>query len=163
MVEGGRVEERFRPRWKIAVFISSWLPLLGAAFIATFVRPIDTRLVIAILVLVVSPLPTIRRVRKRSLTVTDDGLELQRDRYALRVPWDAVSGVRRCRLQGVMAVDELQLADSTLIGRNSRGRNQQISPRVRKHAGARCIHISIYDKDWRDGRIGTELRSRGVL
>ena len=56
-----------------------------------------------------------RRVRRRTVTVTAEGLEVQRDKYRLLVPWPAIAKVQRRRHQLVVAVDELVVTGADVV------------------------------------------------
>ena len=42
--------------------------------------------------------PRFDRVRQRTLTIEPGGLEVQRDRYAMQIPWESVTGVQQRKL-----------------------------------------------------------------
>lgn len=103
---------------------------------------------------------SVLRVRRRTLNVSDAGIDVQRDKYAIFVSWDEVVAVRRRRHQRAIPVDELVLSGSRLIGRSSTGRTTTLPKSLSAHPAARRIQISLYDKAWRDGPIGFQLHGR---
>jgi hypothetical protein len=104
-----------------------------------------------------------RRPRRRSLTSTSEGVLVQRDGYRLVAGWQDIAGVRVGRHQGLFPVEELVLARSELRPMDSRGRPSRV-PQGAQQAGAdRRIQVSFYDKNWRTGAIGDQLRRRGIL
>jgi hypothetical protein len=152
-----------RVRWPIAFATSALAPILLGVVVAVVVRPVGLGMGLAIVVAGVLSAIAVRRVRRRTLSVSPDGLVVQRDKYGLHAPWEAVVGVQRRRLQGVLAVDELALSESTPVARNSRGQSSRLPSTLAGHPAALRIQVSVYDKNWRNGPIGNELRLRGVL
>jgi hypothetical protein len=105
-----------------------------------------------------------RRVRSRTLTVSSDGLEVQRDKYRLFVPWTAVNTVQSRRHQLVMAVEELVVAGADVVALDHRGTSTNLPKQlVAAHPASTRVMVSLYDKDWRQGPIGHRLRQDGVL
>ncbi|MFD6177867.1 MULTISPECIES: hypothetical protein [unclassified Isoptericola] len=103
------------------------------------------------------------RARRRTLTVSDDGLAVQRDRYRLQVPWDHVTGVARRRHQLLLVVDELQVRDPEILALDSRGRATVLPPGLGAHPATTRIQVSLYDLDWRDGPVGAHLGREGIV
>lgn len=105
-----------------------------------------------------------RRVRRRTLTVTPDGLEVQRDKYRLVLPWSAVSKVQHRRHQRVMTVEELVISNASVAALDHRGRPTTLPHHLmRSHPAPTRVMVSLYDKSWRQGPIGERLRQDGVL
>lgn len=105
-----------------------------------------------------------RRVRRRTLTVNSDGLEVQRDQYRLIVPWTAISGVQHRRHQRVMAVEELVVTGADVVPLDYRGESTSLPQQLLAgHPAPTRVMVSLYDKDWREGPIGDRLRQDGVL
>jgi len=105
-----------------------------------------------------------RRVRRRTLTVTADGLEVQRDTYRLLVPWPAVAAVQHRRHQLVVAVEELVVKSAEVVPLDHRGRSTSLDTElIAQHPAASRVMVSLYDKQWRRGPIGERLRRDGVL
>jgi hypothetical protein len=105
-----------------------------------------------------------QRVRRRTLTVTPDGLEVQRDTYRLIVPWSAVTKVQQRRHQMVMAVEELVADGASIVPLDSRGQTTTLPNQlVAGHPASTRVMVSLYDKSWREGPIGGRLRRAGVL
>lgn len=106
--------------------------------------------------------PALARVRGRTLTISDSGLLLQRDKYVLSAPWDSITGVERRKVWGVIPVEELTLSSGELIARGSRGNTAPTPEALAKDPAARRIQISFYDEHWRDGPVGDHLRRLGL-
>jgi hypothetical protein len=104
----------------------------------------------------------IRTPRRRSLACTDEGLVVQRDAYRLLARWEDVAGVRT-RWHQLLRVEELLLTGSELQPVDSRGRTSQVPRGVQRRGADLVVQVSFYDKNWRDGPIGDELRRRGVI
>jgi len=105
-----------------------------------------------------------RRVRRRTLTVKREGLEMQRDQYRLIVPWTAIKGVQHRRHQRVMAVEELLVAGADIVPLDYRDQSTTLPQQlVAGHPAPTRVMVSLYDKDWREGPIGDRLRQDGVL
>jgi hypothetical protein len=68
------------------------LPSVVPILLFMLMRPLVLALP-AMLVLLAFRTWSMVRVSRRTLTVTDDGVQLQRDRYRLDAPWRAVVGV----------------------------------------------------------------------
>lgn len=102
------------------------------------------------------------RPRRRTLAWTEDGLVVQRDAYRLHATWDDVAEVRT-RWHQLLRVEELVLTRSELRPVDSRGRTSQIPKGVRRRGADRIVQVSFYDKNWREGPIGEQLRRRGVI
>ncbi len=105
-----------------------------------------------------------RRVRRRTLTVTPEGLEVQRDEYRLVVRWEAISKVQDRRHQRVMAVEELVVDGASVVPLDYRGRTMTLPSQLTAgHPAPTRVMVGLYDKSWRDGPIGERLRGNGVL
>jgi hypothetical protein len=105
-----------------------------------------------------------RRVRRRTVTVTAEGLEVQRDKYRLLVPWSAIAKVQRRRHQLVVAVEELVVTGADVVPLDSRGRSTSLdTTSLEGRPAAGRVMVSLYDKQWRQGPIGERLRRNGVL
>lgn len=104
------------------------------------------------------------RVRRRTLTVNSDGLEVQRDQYRLIVPWTAINGVQHRRHQRVMAVEELMVTGADVVPLDYRGKPTSLPQQLAAgHPASTRVMVSLYDKNWRDGPIGDGLRQNGML
>ena len=89
-----------------------------------------------------------RRVRRRTLTVTAEGLEVQRDTYRLLV----------------VAVEELVVKGADVVPLDYRGRSTSLdTTSLEGRPAASRVMVSLYDKQWRQGPIGERLRRDGVL
>jgi hypothetical protein len=104
-----------------------------------------------------------RRPRRRGLAWTDQGLVVQRDAYRLLASWEDVAEVRSRRIQGLLRADELVVSRSDLQAVDSRGRASAIPDGVRRSGADQRIQMSFFDKNWRRGRIGDELRRRDLI
>ena len=105
-----------------------------------------------------------RRVRRRTLTVTAEGLEVQRDKYRLLVPWPAIATVQHRRHQLVVAVEELVVKGADVVPLDYRGRSTSLdTTSLEGRPAASRVMVSLYDKQWRQGPIGERLRRDGVL
>ena len=103
------------------------------------------------------------RVRRRLLQIGDTGLHVQRDKYALDVSWDsAIEISHRRMLLGLIRVDDVTFTESTVIPTDSRGRPTAVPSKLAGHPGRTRVQINFYDKGWRSGSIGKELRLRGI-
>lgn len=100
---------------------------------------------------------SLRPVRRRFLTVTPAGLEVQRDAYALRARWDQVVGVQRRRHQGLIPVEELLLAAAEVVPRTSTGKVKPPPGSLQGHPATTRVMVSVYDRAWREGPIGDHL------
>lgn len=102
------------------------------------------------------------RVSRRALTLTGDGVQLQRDKYRLDASWDAVVGVDLGRRRGLVTADELILAESRIIELDHRNQTTTLPKAFQDHPARRRVQVSLYDRDWASGPIGERLRSRGI-
>jgi hypothetical protein len=107
-------------------------------------------------------IPGLIRASHRSLTITNDGIELQRDKYRLDASWDAVVGLERGRRRGLLRADELLLADSRISAVDYRGRRTTLPPGLEGHPATRRVQVNFYDGDWATGPIGEHLKAKGV-
>lgn len=148
----------YRMRWPWAVATSAGVPVIIGVIITLLIRPVwfgstvGSTLVIALTAL------SLRRVRRRTLTVTDSGLEVQRDKYAMIVGWNEVARVQRRRHQLFIPVEELVLSGSELVARSSSGKSTSLPPSLSGHPATRRILMSLYDKGWRHGPVGDHLQ-----
>jgi len=150
-------------RWTIALGTSVPTALLLLVSLSVVVKPAAVGVGLGAAFSAVAAGTSIARVRRRSLSVSETGLEVQRDKYVLTAPWSAVVGVAHRRIWGLLAVDELLLAHSHPVGRSSKGRAVAVPRRLPGHPASRRIQVSVYDKAWRQGPIGDHLRASGVL
>ena len=125
-------------RWPVALTRAFLAPGLGGALVAVLVDPWPVGLLLGLALAASFGALTLSRVRRRTLTVTADGLRLQLDDDPLEARWEEVTGIRRRRLGGVLRVEELTLGDGP------------------------TVPVSLYDSAWRDGPIGEQLRRRGI-
>ena len=102
------------------------------------------------------------RASRRALTLSDDGVQLQRDKCRLDAPWHTVVGVDRGRRRGLVKADELILADSRIIALDHRNQATTLPKRLQGHPATSRVQVSLYDRDWASGPIGERLRARGI-
>jgi hypothetical protein len=138
-------------------------PILCCLAVAVAIRPVAIGILLGVIVAAAVGAVSVRRVRRRAMHVTGEGLEVQRDKYGLQASWAAVTGVRQSRLLRLVPVDVLVLAEATPIARTSRGKTTTPPARLAHHPAAKAVQVSFYDKDWCAGVIGDELRRRGIL
>lgn len=104
-----------------------------------------------------------RRPRRRSLSCTSEGVLVQRDGFQLVAGWQDIAGTRVGRHQGLLPVEELLLSRSEVRPVDSRGRSSRVPHGLQQAGVDRRIQVSFYDKNWRTGQIGDQLRRRGIL
>lgn len=99
------------------------------------------------------------RTRRQTLTVSDEGMVVQRPSYRLMAAWSDVIEVRQ-RPGMVAKVDELVLRDARTESVDDRGKTGRL-PRTMTEddIALRRIRVSNFDKHWRDGPIGDHLRA----
>jgi hypothetical protein len=102
------------------------------------------------------------RVRRRTLTVFDDVLVVQRDQYRLIVPWQGIRAVQRRRHQMLMNVEELVCSGSQVEAVDSRGRASSLPHGLEQHPALTRVMVSLYAKDWSQGPIGERVRGLGI-
>ncbi len=146
-------------RWSLVLVTVLPVPLVMGAVVgvtggSVWLGPLVAAIGVALLVR--SPLC-------RGLACTDEGILVRRDAYRLIARWDDVVEVSVRRRQFLLRAEELILADSEVQPIDSRNRPSRIPPAVYKAGADRRIQVSFYDKHWRTGRIGEELRLRGVI
>ena len=149
-------------RWSIALVQAFLAPGLAAVLVAAFVDPWPVGLLLGLALAASFGSPTLARARRRTLTLTTEGLELQRDRYRLSARWEDVTGIRHRRLAGFFPVEELLLGERELTARTSTGREGELPGGLVDHPASRRVQVSLYDTSWWDGPIGEQLRRRGV-
>ena len=155
----------YRIRVLVAVMTSATLPLLvGAGWVllgAVFDSPLTAE--VGVLLAVAMFTRNLVRVRRRTLTVTDQGLVVQRDQYRLTVPWSGVQGVQRRNHQRVMRAEELLVEGAQVEALDRRGRPTDVESQLEGHPATTRVMVSLYDRGWRSGPIGDRLRELGVL
>ena len=151
----------YRLRKPFVLLEAFLVPSVGAVLLLLTVRPLKLALA-AVLVLLAIGAWGLVRVSRRSLTVTDEGMQLQRDKYRLTAPWDAVEAVHRGRRRGLVKADELILADSWIVAIDHAGRTTALPKGVEGHPAPRRVQVSLYERDWPSGPIGQHLRARGI-
>lgn len=155
----------YRIRPAVAALSCATVPLLVVAAWALLGLAVDSPPTIAVGVLLGLALfvRNLVRVRRRSLTVSDDGLVVQRDSYRLVVPWAGIRGVRRRTHQLVMRAEELVVTGAQVEAVDPRGRPQDVGSQLDGHPATTRVMISFYDRHWREGPVGRRLRDSGIL
>lgn len=154
---------RYRIRRLVAAGTSATVPLPVLVTATILIQPVTLGITVGLLVAAALFTPSYVRVRRRTLTVTDEGLEVQRDQYRLFVPWRGVRKVQRRRHQVLLAVEELVVTDAHVAALDRRGRTTSVPNRLSNHPAQSRVMVSLYDKQWRRGPIGDRLRLDGVL
>lgn len=88
-----------------------------------------------------------RRVRRRTRTVTPDGIEVQRDKYRLVFAWNQVSNVQNRRHQRVMDVEELVVHEAATQAVDHRGRATTLPSGLASHPAPTRVMVSLYNKE----------------
>ncbi len=155
----------YRIRPAVAVTTSATVPLLVVAAWVLLGLAVDSppTIVVGGLVAVLLFVRNVLRVRRRSLTVTDEALVVQRDAYRLVVPWSGVRGVQHRTHQVVMRAEELVVSGARVEEVDPRGRPTEVATQLDGHPATTRVMVSLYDRDWREGPIGRRLRDRGLL
>ena len=151
----------YRLRKPIALLESFLVPIVMSAVTLVVVRPFAFALPV-VLVLLGFGAWTLRRVSRRTLTVTEDGIRLQRDNYRLETPWHAIVGVERGRRRGLVTADELALAESTIIALDRHDNTTTLPQGLAGHPATRRVQISLYDHDWAASPLGERLKAQGL-
>ena len=151
-----------RIRRSVAAATSLTVPVVVCLLLVLLVRPRFVGVTAGLLFLAGSALTSYARVRRRTLTLLDEGLLVQRDGYRMFVPWQGVVRVQPRRHQWVLVVEELVVTGARVEPRDSRGRTVALPRRLPTHPGSTRVLLSVYDKHWRTGPIGARLRSLGV-
>ncbi|MFD6445077.1 hypothetical protein ACFWEJ_08240 [Promicromonospora sp. NPDC060204] len=152
----------YRIRQDLAVLLVLPIPILTAAIslvLITTQQPVLVALaVVYIAVSMVLAIRMYRRVRNRTLTVSESGVTVQRDAYRIEAPWSEVVGIDRKRRQGLLA-DELVLANPVVTFVDAAGKPTRVPKAAAGHPALQRIQVSFYDKSWREGPIGDRLRA----
>jgi hypothetical protein len=149
--------ETYRIRWPWALAASVGAPVIIGVVTALLI-PGWLGWTAGLTLMVALTALSLRRVRRRTLTVTASGLEVQRDKYAMIVGWNEVVRVQRRRHQLFIPVEELMLSGSKLVARSSSGKSTSLPPSLSGHPATRRILMSLYDKRWRHGPVGDNLQ-----
>ena len=156
----------YRIRRSVAIASSASVPLLCGAAIAIaltlVIRPLWLCALLGLLFSLVTMTLIVSRVRRRTLTVYDDVLVVQRDQYRLIVPWQGITAVQHRRHQKMMNVEELVCSGCRVEAVDSRGRQSTLPPGLEQHPALTRVMVSLYAKEWRLGPIGDKVRLRGV-
>jgi hypothetical protein len=94
-----------------------------------------------------------RRARRRALTVTDDGVELQYDDYRLVAPWSALRMTQKAGWWG-LTHDVLHVDEATVLALDGDGEPTSISKRMTAQKVRTTVRLGDFDRDWRDGPLG---------
>lgn len=154
---------RYRIRRSVALGSSLTVPLVCCLVVVAIIRPLTLGIAVGLGFAVAMTVANYTRVRRRSLTVSAEGLEVQRDTYGMFVPWPGVLRIQRRRHQWLFDVEELVVTDSRLLGRDSRGRPRALPEKLHQHPAGQRILLSLYDKEWRRGPIGEQLTRQGIF
>jgi hypothetical protein len=144
-------------RWGPTLLTTAPVPVLLGVAVALLVHPLALGVAAGLVVAAIITAARAQRVRRRTLTILDDGLEVQRDSYALHIPWANVTGVRHRRLQGLLAVEELIVTNALVIERDSRGKAAAPPAKLTGSPALSRVQVSLYDQNWRQGPIGKHL------
>lgn len=151
----------YRLRKPIALLESFLLPSVLSVLVLLVVRPFVFALPV-VLVLLAFGAWTLRRVSRRTLTVTEAGIQLQRDNYRLEAPWHAIVDVERGRRRGLVTADELALAESTIIALDRNDNTTKLPQGLASHPATRRVQVSVYDRDWATSPLGERLKAQGL-
>lgn len=151
----------FRVRKPFVLLEAFLVPSVLAILLLLLIRPLVLALP-AVLVLLAFGTWTMLRASRRALTLTDDGVQLQRDKYRLDAPWHKVVGVDHGRRRGLVKADELILADSRIIALDHRNQTTTLPKGMQNHPATSRVQVSLYDREWASGPIGERLRARGI-
>ena len=149
---------RYPLRWVPTLLSTAPVPILLGVAVALLLRPLALGIAGGVVVAAIITAVRAQRVRRRTLTITEDGLQVQRDSYALDIPWTNITGTRSRRLQGMLPVEELIVTDARIIERDSRGKAAAPSSKLAGSPALTRVQVSLYDKNWRSGPIGERLR-----
>ncbi|WP_343986265.1 hypothetical protein [Terrabacter terrae] len=151
----------FRVRKPFALLEAFLAPSVVAVLSLLLIRP-PVRAIPAVLVSLAFGTWIMLRGSRRALTLTDDGVQVQRDKYRMDVPWHTVVGVDRGRRRGLVRADELILADSRIVALDHRNQTTTLPKGLQGHPATSRVQVSLYDRDWASGPIGEHLRARGI-
>ena len=157
---------RYRIRRSVAIATSATVPtlcgLVVALLLTVTIDPAWVGLAAGFVSALVMGSHFVSRVRRRTLTVFDDALVVQRDQYRLIVPWQGITAVRLRRHQKLMTVEELVCSGSQVEAVDSRGRASALPHGLEQHPALTRVMVSLYAKDWRQGPLGDKVRDLGI-
>ncbi|WP_326819787.1 hypothetical protein [Streptosporangium sp. NBC_01756] len=154
----------YRPRWSLAFFSGA----VGAIMLAVVYcllalvlgLPANATAVVAMAVSVAYLLFIMAKVRRRSLTVTEQGMIAQRDTFRATVNWADFIDAQPERIGGLYPVDVMTFSVGAVEPVDVKGRRRKaVSPRIQTIGADRRIQVGVYTSDWRAGPIG-ELVAR---
>ncbi|GAA3522204.1 hypothetical protein FHR32_000959 [Streptosporangium album] len=154
----------YRPRWSLAFFSGG----VGAVVLAVVYcllaialgLPANLMATVTVTVSVVYLLFIVMKVRRRSLTVTEEGMIAQRDTFRVAVSWADFVDVQPRRIGGLYPVDVMTFSVGAVEPVDVRGRRRKaVPPKVHTIGADRRIQVGVYAPDWRTGPIG-ELVAR---
>jgi MFS superfamily sulfate permease-like transporter len=154
---------RYRIRWPIVIGTTVPAPLIVGIVVAVVVRPVALGVAVGVLAAGFFAVSSSRRMRRRWLEIDDDGLRVQRDRYALEASWADATSVSARKVLGILPVEELFLSERTLIARASNDKDVVFPPKLPEYLATRRVQVNLYDKNWRTGPIGDQLRRRRLI
>lgn len=154
----------YRPRWSLAFFSggvsAAVLALVYCLLAVALGLPAGLTAAVAVIVSAVYLLLVVVKVRRRSLTVTEEGMIAQRDAFRVAVKWVDFVDVQSKRLGGLYPVDIMTFSVGAVEPVDGRGRRRKrIPPKVHTIGADRRIQVGVYAPDWRTGPIG-ELIAR---
>ncbi|MEV0228001.1 hypothetical protein [Nonomuraea sp. NPDC050786] len=154
----------YRPRWSIAFFsggISAVVFALAYCLLAvTLGQPAGLIAVVAVVLSVTYLALVVVRVRRRTLTVTEDRMIAQRDAYRVTVNWADFVDVQPKRIGGLYPVDVMTFSVGIVEPIDARGhRRKAVPPKVYEIGADRRIQVGVYVSDWHMEPIG-ELVTR---
>ncbi len=154
----------YRPRWSLAFFSGG----VGAIVLAVIYcilavalgLPANLTAGVTVAVSMVYLLFVVMKVRRRSLTVTEEGMIAQRDTFRVAVNWADFVDVQPKRIAGLYSVDVMTFSVGAVEPVDVRGRRRKaVPPKVHAIGADRRIQVGVYVPDWRIEPIG-ELVAR---
>ncbi|MFF0309240.1 hypothetical protein ACFYSC_17575 [Streptosporangium sp. NPDC004379] len=154
----------YRPRWSLAFFSGGVgaivLAVVYWALAIALGLPANLTAGVALSVSVLYLLFIVMKVRRRSLTVTEEGMISQRDTFRVAVNWADFVGVQSERIGGLYSVDVMTFSVGAVEPVDVKGRRRKaVPPKVHTIGADRRIQVGVYASDWHTGPIG-ELVAR---
>ncbi|WP_156056104.1 hypothetical protein [Streptosporangium roseum] len=154
----------YRPRWSLAFFsggISAVVLALAYCLLAVALGlPAGLIAVVAVVLSLTYLALVVARVRRRTLTVTEDKMIAQRDAYRVIVNWADFVDVHSKRVGGLYPVDVMTFSVGIVEPIDAKGhRRKAVPPKIYEIGADRRIQVGVYVSDWRMEPIG-ELVTR---